>query len=329
MIELEKFPRVRLAALPTPLEELKNLEKELGGPRLFIKRDDNTGLAFGGNKARKLEFIMGDAVSKGADIVITTGSAQSNHCRMTTAAARRLGMDAALLLSEKSPPPVKANLLLDTLMAAELRFHYADVFTEMNELMAGWAKEFAGKGRKPYVIPVGGSNPTGSLGYINAVSEIARQSEDSGVVFDHIVVAVSSAGTQAGLVAGVKLLDLKTKVVGISVNRDTEFSNRLLKELTDLTLQKVSSGARIKPDELIVYDDYIGKCYADITPECIRAIKLLARTEGIFLDPVYTGKAMAGLIDLVGKGRFKKGENVLFIHTGGSPAIFTDENIFS
>ncbi|MCD6334993.1 MAG: D-cysteine desulfhydrase [Candidatus Latescibacteria bacterium] len=322
------FPRVRLAHLPTPLEEMKNFSKALDGPRLFVKRDDSTGLGFGGNKIRKLEFLMGEALERKADTVITTGGVQSNHARQTAAAAKKLGMEAILLLRGEQPEEGKGNLLLDRILGAQVRFVQASDFLEVDQAAYELGSELEASGKRPYVIPLGGSTPTGSLGYAAAALEIVGQIQEMGLRVDTVVVANGSAGTQAGLVLGFKALNSGILVIGISVSRSRDALSAQVLDLGNRTAEKLGVEIRLDPEDVVVYQDYVGAGYAIPTKEGVAAIKLLARTEGLFLDPVYTSKAMAGLIDLIGKGVLKKEQNVLFMHTGGSPGLFVDEGIF-
>jgi len=319
------FPRVRLGYFPTPLDEMRNLSNVLGGPRLFVKRDDRTGLAFGGNKVRKLEFLMGEALEMGVDIVVTTGGVQSNHARQTSAAARKLGLDVALVLRGREPEVYKGNLLLDSILGAEVRFFDVE---DIDRAAREVGSELEASGRRPYVIPLGGSNPTGCLGYVVAALEIVSQMEERGINFDHVLVANGSAGTHAGLALGFKALESGVKVIGISVSKKEDPLKEQVIDLGNRTAEKLGIGTRLSPEDVVIYDDYIGEGYAIPTEECVEAIKLVARTEGLLLDPVYTGKAMAGLVDLVRKGAFGRNENLLFVHTGGTPGLFAEEGIF-
>ena len=327
-MQLSGFPRVRLAHLPTPLEEMSNFSKVLGGPRLFVKRDDCTGLGLGGNKIRKLEFLMGEALELKADTVITTGGVQSNHARQTAAVAGKLGMEAILLLRGDDPGEIRGNLLLDRILGAQVRFVEASDFLEVDRAAYTLGSELEASGKRPYVIPLGGSTPTGSLGYVAAALEIAGQIQEMGIRVDTVVLANGSAGTQAGLALGFKALHSGIQVIGISVSRSRDVLSAQVLDLGNRTAQKLGVDIRLDPEDAVVYPDYVGAGYAIATKEGVEAIKLLARTEGLFLDPVYTSKAMAGLIDLVGKGVLTKEQNVLFLHTGGSPGLFVDEGVF-
>lgn len=315
----QTLPRVRLAHLPTPLEEARALSSALGDRvRILIKRDDATGLALGGNKARKLEFLVADALGAGADTLITTGGPQSNHARMTVAAARRFGLEAVLVLTADGDPEVQGNLLLDRVLGARVIF----VSDEAESAMSEVAEDLCRAGRRPYIIPVGGSTPVGALGYVAFVQELAAQAFECRLGIDHIVLASGSGGTQAGLVAGTAVFPLPAQVTGISVSRDRAALAARVADIASEAARLAGSAARFGPDEIRVYDEYIGPGYARVTPGGLDAIRLVARTEGIILDPVYTGKAMAGLIDLVQRGVLPAGSTVVFVHTGGAPGLF-------
>jgi len=316
----EEFPRLRLAHLPTPLEEMPNLTQRLKGPRLLIKRDDQTGLATGGNKTRKLEYLMADALAQGADTVVTLGAAQSNHARQTAAAAAKLGLKAVLLLRGEEPPLHTGNLLLDSLLGAEVRWlgdthpGRLDVEPVMEELRE--------RGLKPYLIPYGASNEIGVLGYIQAMKELLEQLEEGGKKANYMVFASSSGGTQVGLVLGAKIYGYEGKIMGISVDLPREQLLSNLVSLAQATAAHWGFDLSLNRDDFIVYDDYLGEGYGVLGLPEKEAINLLAQTEGILLDPVYTGRAMAGLLDLIQKGTFQPGETVIFWHTGGTPALF-------
>jgi D-cysteine desulfhydrase len=321
-MRLESLPRVPLAQLPTPLEEMARLFQELSGPRLLIKRDDQTGLAAGGNKARKLEFLIAEALAQGADTVVTLGAAQSNHARQTAAAAAKVGLEAILLLRGQEEPSVRqGNLLLDDLLGAQVRWTGPErrLATERTEEIL---EEIKKTGRKPYLIPYGGSNEVGIVGYILAVKELLPQLEERGVAVDYIVSASSSGGTQVGLLLGAKIYGYKGKVVGISVDSPKEKLIGRLRGLAEATMARWQLAIEVRDEDFVVYDDYTGGGYGVLGPPEVEAIRLLARREGVLLDPVYTGRAMAGLIDLIRKGAFAPHETVLFWHTGGTPALF-------
>lgn len=332
---LERQERVRLTPLPTPLEYAENLSKLLGGPDIYIKRDDFTTLAFGGNKTRKLEFIMADALKKKADVVITIGGLQSNWARQTVSAANKLGMETILILEGEEPEEYQGNLLLDKIMGAEIRYRE---FTRKEEDQEIWgqcpvtgkvAEELSKQNKTPYVIPLGGATPVGNLGYINAALEIKKQTERNNIRADYIALATGTGGTQAGLELGNRLYDLNSNIVGLSVSRHSRDKEDEIAELCNQTLEYFGIDELIfNRSEIRVNYDYIGDGYAIPTEECIEAIRLVARTEGIILDPVYSGKAMAGVIDLIKKKEIKKGENVIFIHTGGGTVNFAFNNYF-
>ena len=322
------LPRVKLAALPTPLEYMPNLTRSLGGSQIYIKRDDLTGLATGGNKTRKLEFLLGEAVELGADVIVTGANMQSNHMRQTAAAARKLGLDVVLVVSDEKPDEVNGNLLLDMLLGADLRFvggHEDDLDPKLDAV----AKELSDEGRHPYVIKKFGSVPRGTIGYSNAFIELVNQLNERDLAIDNIIVA-GKGGTFAGLYLAAKAMnsDIDITAVAISTllpNWRNEVSD-LIKEGAALLGIELS----VKPDELHVLTEYFGEEYGAPTEGMVEAVKLTAQTEGILLDPIYTGKAMAGLIDIVRKGFFTKEDNVLFWHTGGIPTLFTPQyrNLF-
>ncbi|MBN2385472.1 MAG: D-cysteine desulfhydrase family protein [Anaerolineales bacterium] len=311
------IPRLNFAHLPTPIESLPRLTEALGGPRLLVKRDDQTGLAFGGNKTRKLEFLVAEAQAQGADLLITAGALQSNHCRQTAAAAARFGFACTLVLVGEPPAEPSANLLLDNLLGAEF------VWTEKTrreatlEQVSQTAKE---QGRKPYLVPYGGSNPTGALGYAFAMEELLQQPSLGSP--DWIVFASSSGGTQAGLVLGARRFGYPGKVLGISVDEPQAVLQERVARLASEASSRLGGRLDFAPDEVLVEAGYCAAGYGVLTEGEKQAVGLFARTEGLLLDPVYTGRAAAGLIDLIRKGFFHKDETVLFWHTGGQPALF-------
>ena len=330
-----KYPRARYeGASNTPLERAERLSATLGGPELFIKRDDVTALSLGGNKVRKLEFLMGDAKARGCDAVITTGGPQSNHARMTAAFARKLGMKPVLLLKGGPDAARQGNLLLDTILGADLHFVGAiDLF--QGGAIESWKEkilhDLKSQGYTPYYIPLGGSNPLGTLGYVRGMMELVGQINDMELNPRSIVLASGSGGTHAGLLAGKRMLNLDMEVIGISVARQGKYLETPLMELVNsgtLLLGKGSAEIGDLHQDIRLFDDYLGEGYGKATEACIKAIKLLARTEGIILDQVYTGKAMAGLIDLIEKGYFGTGDQVVFLHSGGSPAVFAQPEAF-
>jgi len=313
------FPKLSFAHLPTPVEELPRLSKLLGGPELLIKRDDQTGLAFGGNKTRKLEYLMASAVEEDADLVLSTGAAQSNHCRQTAAAAARCGLACTLVLVGPEPDQVSANLFLDKILGANIiwtdKRNRDETLQEAYDLAAA-------DGRKPYLIPYGGSNKVGAYGYYQAYREIVDQMKNE--MPDWIVFASSSGGTQAGLVVGADQ-DSHSKILGISVDEtEDQLKENVISIVQDLAGHK-GQGKKLFENDILVNADYTGEGYGIMNEKDREAIHLFAANEGILLDPVYTGRAGAGLIDLVRKEFFKKGERVLFWHTGGTPGLFADQ----
>ena len=314
--------RIELGHLPTPLEEMPRLTEALGGPRLFIKRDDETGLATGGNKTRKLEFLLADALQGGADTIITAGAAQSNHCRQTAAAAVKCGLKCILTLTGSDPGSWNGNLLLDDLLGAEVRFVGDVTWTGLLDVMADVADEVRAGGGRPTIIPVGGSNPVGATGYVAAMEELVEQLTERDLNIDHIVFASSSGGTQSGLVVGAKAFGFRGRVLGISVASKVDDLMGVLEQLSNDTAQHLGLDLYLPHDAFEVNDDYLGAGYGKPAAPEREAIRLLAQSEGILGDPVYTGRALAGLIDLIRKGIFDKDETVLFWHTGGTTALF-------
>lgn len=329
-MNLARFPRIRLGHLPTPLEPMENLSRHLagpgGGPNLWVKRDDCTGLSTGGNKTRKLEFLMADARAQGADTVITQGATQSNHARQTAAAAAKLGFDCHLLLEDRTGYTDAAytgsgNVMMDKLHGATVsrRPGGADMAAEMEIL----AERLRAEGRRPYVIPGGGSTPVGALGYVAAALELVGQAADMGLRIDHVVHATGSAGTQAGLVAGLVGLNSGIPVLGIGVRAPREKQEASVLALATRTADHLGLPAgTVRAEHVRANCDYVGQGYGIPTQGMVDAVKLVAEKEGILLDPVYSGKGMAGLVDLVRRGHFKAGENVVFIHTGGAVGLF-------
>jgi len=317
----EGVPRVSLAHLPTPLEELPRFQEALGGgPRLLIKRDDQTGLATGGNKTRKLEFLVAEAIAQGADTLVTVGGPQSNHCRQTAAAAAKMGLRCALVLSGEPPQRSKwdGNLLLDEVLGAEL--HWAGERDREN-VMREVAEDLKAGGARPYLIPVGGSVPTGATGYVAAVEELAVQLAIWGERVDRIVFSSGSGGTHAGLLVGVKALDQGARVEGIYNDKVGGLLEKI-QALAPATAAHLGLSLSFSDDDYILHESYGVSGYGIITDAEREAIRLLARTEGIICDPVYTGRALAGLIDLVRQGVYGEDETVLFWHTGGVAGLF-------
>jgi D-cysteine desulfhydrase family pyridoxal phosphate-dependent enzyme len=320
-----KIPIVKLANYPTPLNEAQRLADKIGLSKLFIKRDDLTGLAGGGNKARKLEYDFAEIVNGGYDVVLTAGGIQSNHARMTAAAARKLGLDIKLVLGGSDFEMATGNLLLDVLFNAEIRYLVDDdANSSLENEIQKWANELASKGRKPFIIPIGGSTGLGALGYVKAMEELSAQLENDNV---QIIVGVGSCGTFAGIILGAEIFLPNAKVFGISVSRTTEAIKlrtlELIQESTELINFKIDDNISVE-----CYDDYHNE-YGIITESGKQAINDTANLEGILLDPIYTGKVMAGLIDLTKKNIIDKNIPVVFIHTGGLPILFSFENELS
>jgi len=321
---LGRFPRVKLVTLPTPLEYAPRLSEELG-VKIYMKRDDAMELAFGGNKVRKLEFLLADALEKGADTIITTGALCSNHARLTSAAARKLGLNVVLILRNIGPKAVKGNLLLDAILGADIRVVEADK-SEIPRIMEETAKELLDNGRKPYIIPGGGANAIGSLGYLNASIELLHQLNELKVKADYLVHSTGSGATQTGLTLGFKALNADIKVLGIACGGSKESITNVVKNLADDTSKLVGLQFSLNYNEITVYDEYTCGGYGVITRDVVDVVKKVAKLEGVLLDPVYTGKAMMGLFDLVEKGDVPKGSTVVFLHTGGTPLIFQYED---
>lgn len=310
--------KVSLGCFPTPLEEAPRLSAALG-PRIFIKRDDQTGLAGGGNKTRKLEFSVAEALARGADTLVTVGGVQSNHCRQTAAAAAKVGLRCSVVLRGHAPADWNGNLLLDALLGATVVFSGA---RSREEVAAGHVAELSAAGRKPFMIPVGASDEYGSVGYVPAIAELAAQLDALKIEADRVVVASSSFGTQAGMVVGGKAFGLRPRISAIAIDSERRPLQAGVAALANKVAARLGLALSFGPDEIEGYDGYLGGGYAVMGAPEREAIELAARTEGLLLDPVYTGRAMAGLIDLVRKGEFKKDETIVFWHTGGSAALY-------
>ncbi|SDY87950.1 D-cysteine desulfhydrase [Citreimonas salinaria] len=324
-MHLARFPRLFLAHLPTPLERLDRLSKELGGPDIWIKRDDCTGMSTGGNKTRKLEFLMAEAERQGADMVMTQGAVQSNHARQTAAFAAKLGLDCHLLLEERTGSKdrnynANGNVLLDRLHGASTERREAGL--DMNAELETAAEMFRAEGRNVYTIPGGGSNPTGALGYVNCALELVSQANDRGLVIDHLVHATGSAGTQAGLVVGMNAINAQIPILGVGVRAPKQKQEENVFSLALATAEKLGCAGVVAREDVVANTDYVGDGYGVPTESGIEAIRMFAQLEGILLDPVYSAKGAAGLIDLIRKGHFSKDERVVFLHTGGSAALF-------
>ena len=313
------IPRLHFAHLPTPIELLPALSAQLKGPTLLVKRDDQTGLAFGGNKTRKLEFLVADARARGADLLITGGAAQSNHCRQTAAAATKFGLACTLVLAGEAPQQPSANLLLDQLLGANIAWTTNDA---RDETMVRVEAEARAAGHTPYLIPYGGSNEVGALGYVFAMQELMAQ----GVRPDWIVVASSSGGTQAGLALGARLFDYDGRILGISIDKpEVELSRDIVADLATRTARHLGEEISFAAGDILANDSYLGGGYGVMGEPEIEAIRLFAGAEALLLDPVYTGRAAAGLLDLIRNGFFQPNETVLFWHTGGTPVLFADK----
>jgi L-cysteate sulfo-lyase len=324
-MHLAKFPRRFIAHLPTPLERLDRLTAELGGPEIWIKRDDCTGLSTGGNKTRKLEFLMAEAELQGAEMVMTQGATQSNHARQTAAFAAKLGMKCHILLEDRTGSNNanynhNGNVLLDHLHGAttEKRPSGGDMNAEMEKV----ADKLRADGKKVYTIPGGGSNPTGALGYVNCAFEMLAQANNGGLKIDHIVTATGSAGTQAGLIVGLKAMNAQIPLLGIGVRAPKAKQEENVYNLARATAEKLGCPGVVSREDVVANTDYVGEGYGIPTQSGMDAIKMFAELESILLDPVYSAKGAAGFIDLIRKGHFRKGERVIFLHTGGSAALF-------
>jgi len=328
---MKPIARLNFAHLPTPIEELPRLTKTLGGPRILVKRDDQTGLAFGGNKTRKLEFLVAEAREQSADMLISAGAIQSNHCRQTVAAAARFGFECKLVLTGEIPQQPSANFLLDQLFGAEI-ITVADRKDRDHVLQETFDKAVAA-GKKPYLVPYGGSSATGAMGYTFAMEELMiqlknlRGLQDLGGLdrIDWIVFGTSSGGTHAGLVLGQRIFGFESKVLGISIDEPEAQLKAHVSALATQASEKLGERIEFTGDDVLANDDYCQAGYGVFGEGEREAIKLFASNEGLLLDPVYTGRAAAGMIDLIRKGVFKKDETILFWHTGGQPALFADK----
>ncbi len=329
-MNLAQFPRRRYTEGQTPLEFLPRLTKELGGPNIWIKRDDMLGLAGGGNKTRKLEFLVADAFSKGADTLITCGAVQSNHCRLTLAAACKEGLSCHLVIEERVPgsydPKASGNNFLFKLMGVA-SITVVPGGANMMEEMGKVADGIRARGGKPYIIPGGGSNEVGTLGYVACAEEIIAQAFDKGLNIDAVVCTSGSGGTHAGLAVGFWGNNTNIPVIGINISRPNETQRPLI--IKDAKLTAARFGLDFPDDAVNCVEGYVGPGYSLPTKEMVAAVTLMARTEAILLDPIYTGKSFAGLIGLIREGKFKKGQNVVFVHTGGSPALYHYQNYFA
>jgi len=330
-MHLARFPRIRLFPAPTPLEPLPNLSKHLGGPQIGIKRDDCTVVATGGNKVRKLEFLAGEALALGADHLITQGAVQSNHVRQTAAVAARLGMKFTALLEHRIDTNDRdylnsGNVLLDRLMGAALEYRPGG--TDMQAALEARADELRAAGQKPYAIPGGGSNRVGALGYVGCAQELMQQADEMGLKIDRVVHATGSSGTQAGLVVGLEGVNSGVRVLGIGVRAPKDRQEANVHKLAEATAEYCGVKGGIARSAVEANCDYVGAGYGIPTPGMAEAVTMLARMEGVLLDPVYSGKGMAGLIDLIRKGEIGKQETVVFIHTGGAVGLYGYNSFF-
>ncbi len=331
-MNLAKFPRRRYTPNATPLEKLEHLTKHFNGPNLYVKRDDLLGLTAGGNKTRKLEFLVADALAQGADTLITVGAVQSNHCRLTLAAAVKEGLKCRLVLEERVPNSYKEtasgnNFLFQMLGAEKLIVKKAG--EDLNAVMQAEAEELKKAGRKAYIIPGGGSNKLGALGYVACAEEILQQSFDMGLNISEVICSSGSGGTHAGLVTGFIGNNANIPITGISTRAAAEPQIEKLHKLATETAESLGIANGVPKEAFTVLDGYVGEGYSLPTDSMIEAVKLFAQLEGILLDPVYTGKTAAGFIDLLRNNHFNKNDNVVFLHTGGSPALYAYQDLFA
>ena len=324
-IGLQNIPRVPLAFLPTPIMEATRLSAKIGGPKIWIKRDDLTGFGFGGNKIRGLEFLLADALAKQSDTLVTGAGPLSNYVRATAAVAAHAGLDMVAIYSGSPPPQIEGNYRLTRLLGAEIRFTGDPDRASVDGAIEATARELRSTGRKPYPIPRGGASVLGTLGYVQAVYELAEQCAAQSITPDAVVLATGSCGTHAGLLAGVHLLHLPWRIEGFTVSRPVDEVQSKVLSLAQAAVERLGFTSKIDPQNVIVHGGFIGQGYGIPTPEGAEAIRLTARSEGIFLDPTYTGKAMAGLLAYTRANYFTPEETILFIHTGGEPALFVGE----
>ena len=321
---INKIPRLNIAFTPTPLQKTERLAQKIGLTNLYIKRDDHTGLALGGNKVRKLEYLLADAKKQNADIVLTVGGPQSNHCRMTAAAARATGLECALIFGGPKIDQIQGNMVLDKLLKAEWYFSGEQ---DRDEKMQEIAKMYSQQGKKPYIIPLGGSNALGAMGYVRAGLELAMQCKEQNIDPNYVFCASGSGGTQAGLILGCHLGGLTSKVIGISVSGSKD-------ELTEIiNMLLVEMGATLNVDvsclhPVTVYDEFVGQGYGRPTKLSSEAVENFASEEGIIIDPVYTAKGFAGLMGLINQNIILSEDTVVFVHTGGMPALFAETDLY-
>lgn len=325
-----KIPdKIVFANLPTKIEKLDRLSKKLNGPNIYIKRDDETGFEVSGNKIRKLEYSFKEAIDQGCDLFITCGGIQSNHCRAVTSFAARLGLKTVLVLNGPEDSDTEGNLFIDKLLGADIYYVTDEEFkNERGKIMESLKAEYEAKGFKPYLIPVGASNGIGGFGYYEAMLEIAEQEKELDINFDHIVLSVGSGGTYAGLFLASKILKHAANIYGINITGNVEYFQNEIYKIVHESLGYLDTQLEFGKDDIKIIDGYVGGGYAISSPEEREFIKDFARLEGILLDPVYTGKGMFGLVQEIANGRFKKNENVLFIHTGGAFGLFAYKDKF-
>lgn len=324
---LHSLPREKFCTLPTPIHFMERLTDHISSVNIYLKRDDLTGIAFGGNKNRKLEFLLADALQQNSDTIITEGAVASNHCLQTAACSARVGLDCELVLSDAHiGDRITGNLLLNHIL--DVKIHRVKNSSDRKAMMQKVASDLVASGKKPYIIPTGGSNKIGILGYVNFVKEIAQQSKEMGIHFDYFIHATGSAGTQAGIIVGKKLYYPDMEIIAITAGDGKEEIISSTKEIIKNFEENHSIDLNIDEKEITVLDSYFGEGYGIPSKELIETVKLIAKLEGIFLDPVYNGKAMIGLIDLVKHNRFRKDSNILFLHSGGGPAIFAYDEYF-
>ncbi|MHA1585778.1 MAG: D-cysteine desulfhydrase family protein [Candidatus Heimdallarchaeota archaeon] len=325
--DLESIPRINHCLLPTPLIPMERLTEHLGKANVFVKRDDLTGMAFGGNKNRKLEFLLADALLKGSHVVLTEGALTSNHCLQTAACCARLGLDCELVLSDSViGEQITGNILLDQIL--DVKIHRVKSSSDRKQRMEEIAEVLQDEGKVPYIIPTGGSTKLGALGYVLFMKEIAEQSEEMDLAFDYLVFPTGSAGTQAGIILGKKLYYPEIEVMGIGVGDGKEEIIKEVQKIASEFQEEWSLDLAISDTDIVVLEGYYGQGYGDPSKDMIDVVKLIAQLEGIFLDPVYNGKAMVGLIDLISREEIPVDSNVLFLHSGGGPAIFSYADAF-
>lgn len=331
MINVIHIPsRIEIANLPTKIEKLERLSKKLGGPNIYIKRDDQTGTEISGNKVRKLEFAVKEALDKGCDLLITCGGIQSNHARATAAVAAKLGMSSCLVLRSNGDEDIEGNYFLDKVLGSKIKFITPEEYREKRmEIMEEVKVELSMEGYKPYIIPEGASNGIGTFGYFRAMEEIALQEKEMGTKFDAIVIAVGSGGTYGGLFLSNKIMGYGADIYGVNVCDDEEYFKKQIEKVIKESLSYIDATFKFIKEEIKIIDGYVGRGYALSRQEEIEFIHELAKLEGVILDPVYTGKAMYGLANEIKKGNFKSYNNILFIHTGGLYGLFSKKELFS